>query len=163
MNKDLLLPIILQLAGILVIMAEIIIPSAGILSLMAMGLIGYSLYIVYTGFSSTTAAFFIAFDIIIIPILVITGLKLLAKSPVTLSYRLSRDDGVTSQSPELADYIDAKGMAVTDLHPAGMALIDGKKLDVVSRGDYIDKGSQLVVTEVTANQIIVRSKEEVLL
>lgn len=76
MNKDLLLPIILQLAGILVIMAEIIIPSAGILSLMAMGLIGYSLYIVYTGFSSTTVALFIAFDIIIIPVLVITGLKL---------------------------------------------------------------------------------------
>lgn len=162
MNKDLLLPIILQLAGILVIMAEIIIPSAGILSLMAMGLIGYSLYIVYTGFSSTTVAFFIAFDIIIIPILVITGLKLLARSPVTLRYRLSRDDGVTSQSPELADYIDAEGIAVTDLHPAGMAVINGKKLDVVSRGDYIDKGSQLVVTEVTANQIIVRFKEEVL-
>ena len=162
MNKDMLLPIILQLAGILVIMAEIIIPSAGILSLMAMGLIGYSLYIVYTGFSSTTVAFFIAFDIIIIPILVITGLKLLARSPVTLRYRLSRDDGVTSQSPELADYIDAEGIAVTDLHPAGMAVINGKKLDVVSRGDYIDKGSQLVVTEVTANQIIVRFKEEVL-
>ncbi len=161
MNTDLLLPIILQLAGILVIMAEIIIPSAGILSLMAMGLIGYSLYIVYTGFSSTTVAFFIAFDIIIIPVLVITGLKMLARSPVTLRYRLSRDDGVTSQSPELADYIDAEGIAVTDLHPAGMAVIDGKRVDVVSRGDYIDKGSQLVVTEVTANQIIVRFKEEV--
>ncbi len=161
MNKDLLLPIILQLAGILVIMAEIIIPSAGILSLMAMGLIGYSLYIVYTGFSSTTVALFIAFDIIIIPVLVITGLKLLARSPVTLRYKLSRDDGVTSQPPELADYIDAEGMAVTDLHPAGMAVIDGKRVDVVSRGDYIDKGSQLVVTEVTANQIIVRFKEEV--
>ncbi|MCK5544718.1 MAG: serine protease [Desulfobulbaceae bacterium] len=156
MNKNLFLPIILQLAGILVIIAEIIIPSAGILSLMAMGLIGYSLYIVYTGFSSATAALFIAFDIIIIPVLVIIGLKLLARSPVTLRYKLSSDEGVVSQSPELADYVNAEGTAVTNLHPAGVAMIDGKRLDVVSRGDYIDKGSQLVVTEVTANQVIVR-------
>lgn len=160
MNKNLLLPIILQLAGILVIIAEIIIPSAGILSLMALGLIGYSLYIVYTDFSSAAAAVFITFDIIVIPVLVIAGLKLLAKSPATLRYKLSRNEGVVSQPPELAHYVDAEGMAVTDLHPAGVAMIAGKRLDVVSRGDYIDKGSQLVVKEVTANQVIVRAKNE---
>ena len=86
------------------------------------------------------------------------GLKMLAQSPVTLRTELSSDEGVTSQSPELEEYIDKEGKAITDLHPAGTAFIDGKRVDVVSRGEYIEKDSDLLVTAVTANQIVVRKK-----
>ena len=51
-----------------------------------------------------------------------------------------------------------EGKAITDLHPAGTAFIDGKRVDVVSRGEYIEKDSDLLVTAVTANQIVVRKK-----
>jgi len=37
MNDSLLLPIILQLAGVVVVIAEIILPSGGILSIVALG------------------------------------------------------------------------------------------------------------------------------
>ena len=40
--------------------------------------------------------------------------------------------------------------------PGGTAIIDNKRLDVVSRGEYIDKDRNLIVVEVTGNQIIVR-------
>ena len=156
MNNSLLYPIILQLAGVVVIIAEIIIPSGGILAIVALAVFGYSLFIVFNGISVTIGFFFVAADLILIPVLVIVGLKLLARSPVTLRKTLSRKEGVSSQSSELENYIGTRGNAVTDLRPAGIAVIDGKRVDVVTRGEYLEKNATILVTAVTGNQIIVR-------
>lgn len=159
MKSTILLPIILQVVGVIVIIAEIILPSGGLLSVLAAGIFGYSLYIVFHDVSTSVGFFFVTADTILIPILVIVGLKLLAKSPVTLRKTLSREDGVTSQSSELDKYIGMEGTAITDLRPSGTAIINEKRVDVVSRGEYLDKDSEIVVSTITGNQIIVRKKE----
>ena len=160
MNDSLLFPIILQLVGVVVIIAEIILPSGGILSIAALGVFGYSLFIVFNEISMTIGFSFVAADLILIPVLVIVGLKLLARSPVTLRKTLSRKEGVSSQSSELESYVGRQGNAVTDLRPAGIAVINGKRVDVVTRGEYLEKDSAIIVTAVTGNQIIVRKKDE---
>jgi membrane-bound ClpP family serine protease len=160
MNDSLFLPIILQLVGVVVIIAEIIIPSGGILSIVALGVFGYSLFIVFNEISMTIGFSFVAADLLLIPVLVIVGLKLLARSPATLRKTLSRKEGVSSQSSELESYVGTQGNAVTDLRPAGIAVINGKRVDVVSRGEYLEKDSEIIVTAVTGNQIIVRKKDE---
>ena len=160
MNDSLLLPIILQLVGVVVIIAEIILPSGGILSIAALGVFGYSLFIVFNEISMTSGFSFLVADLILIPVLVILGLKLLARSPVTLRKTLSRKEGVSSQSSELESYVGRQGNAVTDLRPAGIAVINGKRVDVVTRGEYLDKDSAIIVTAVTGNQIIVRKKDK---
>lgn len=157
--KSLILPVVLQIAGILVIIAEIVIPSGGLLSLIAIGLIGYSLYFVFTVMSQPIALTFIAADIILIPAAIYIGLKLLVKSPATLNKTLSRQSGVVSQSPELEKYLGKTGESVTDLRPSGTAVIEGKRLDVVTRGEYLEKSSEIIVLSVTGNQIIVAKKE----
>ena len=159
MNKTLLLPIILQLVGVVVIISEIILPSGGILSILAAGVFGYSLYIAFNDISTVTGIAFVIADVILIPVLVIAGLKLLAKSPATLRQTLSRKEGVSSQSSEMNGYIHMEGTAVTDLRPAGMAIINDKRVDVVTRGEYLEKGVGIIVTAVTGNQIVVRKKE----
>ena len=160
MNDSLFLPIILQLVGVVVIIAEIILPSGGILSIAALGVFGYSLFIVFNEISMIIGFSFVAADLILIPVLVIVGLKLLARSPVTLRKTLSRKEGVSSQSSELESYVGTQGNAVTDLRPAGIAVINGKRVDVVTRGEYLEKDSAIIVTAVTGNQIIVRKKDE---
>ena len=160
MNDSLLFPFILQLVGVVVIIAEIILPSGGILSIAALGVFGYSLFIVFIEISITIGFYFVAADLILIPVLVIVGLKLLARSPVTLRKTLSRKEGVSSQSSELESYVGRQGTAVTDLRPAGIAVINGKRVDVVTRGEYLEKDSAIIVTAVTGNQIIVRKKDE---
>ena len=160
MNENIILPIILQLMGVVVVIAEIILPSGGILAILAAGVFGYSLFIVFNDISKTAGMAFVAADIILIPVLVIVGLKMLARSPATLRKTLSREEGVSSQSPELDSYLNSEGRAITDLRPAGMALIDGKRMDVVTRGDYLDRDTEIRVTAVTGNQIIVRKKDD---
>ncbi len=159
MENNIILPVILQLIGVIVIIAEIIIPSGGILSIVAAATLGYSLYIVFTGFSLGTGILFITADAILIPVLVIVGLKLIAKSPVTLKTSLDRKNGVSSQSEELDDYIDKKGHAITDLRPAGVADINGARVDVVTRGEYINRESEIIVIEVTGNRVVVRENQ----
>lgn len=157
-KSNLNLPILLQLVGVIVIIAEIILPSGGLLSLLALGIFGYSLYIVFTGISTAAGIVFVTADIILIPVLVITGLKLIVRSPVTLRKELSRSEGVVSQSDELEKFMGLEGTALTDLHPSGLAEINGKRVDVVSRGEYLEKNSKIVVYSVRGNQIIVREK-----
>ena len=160
MNDSLLLPIILQLVGVVVIIAEVILPSFGILTIVALGVFGYSLFMVFQDISKAAGFALLAADLVLIPVLVILGLKLLARSPVTLRKTLSREEGVSSQPPELDSYIDMQGTAVTDLRPAGTAVIDGKRVDVVARGEYLEKDAAIIVTAVTGNQIIVRKKDD---
>ena len=159
MNKALYLPVILQLVGTLVIIAEIIIPSGGILSILAAATFGYSLYLVFAHISASAGVAFIIADLILVPILIYIGIKFLAKSPVTLQTSLSRKDGVTSQSEEMNAYMDHQGQAITDLRPSGVANINGTRLDVVTRGEYIEKKTEIIVIAVRGNQIIVKQKE----
>jgi len=156
MDKGITLPVILQFVGVLIIIAEVILPSGGLLSLLAAGVIGYSLYFVFDSVSIEAGMMFVLGDVIILPISVIIGLKFLAKSPATLKTELSSGDGVTSQVPELEEFMGQKGKSLSILRPSGSARINGKRLDVVSRGEYIDKDKKIIVISVTGNQIIVK-------
>ncbi len=156
MDNPLIFPIILQLIGIGIIMAEILIPSGGILALLAIALFGYSLYSVFTTVSSSMGFGFVLADLIIIPIIVILGFKTLAKSSVTLKKKLSSEQGVNVQEKALNQYIGMEGIAVTDLRPSGIAVIAKERLDVVTDGKYLAKDSPLIVVAVTGNQIIVK-------
>jgi membrane-bound ClpP family serine protease len=156
MDNPLIFPIILQLLGILIIMAEILIPSGGILAMLATALFGYSLYSVFTSISPSMGYGFILADLIIIPVIVIFGFKTLAKSSVTLKKRLSSAQGVNVQEKTLDQYIGMEGLAVTDLRPSGIAIIAKKRFDVVTDGTYLAKDSSLMVVAVTGNQIIVK-------
>ena len=156
MIHKLILPIILQLAGVLVVIAEIVLPSAGILSVIAVGLIGYSIYLVFNTISAATGMMFIVADIIALPVVLVVGLKLMVKSPVTLKTTLSKTDGYSSQSEDLLAFNGKTGTAVTDLRPAGTAVIDNKRVDVVSRGEYIEKGATVVVLAIDGNRVVVK-------
>ena len=107
------LPLFLQLVGVAVIIAEVILPSGGLLSALAFGSFGYSLYIVFQEMSMAVGMAFVAADIILIPIVVIFSFKMLAKSPITLKAELKSEDGVTSQSPELEGFMGKKGLVLS--------------------------------------------------
>lgn len=153
--KPFIWPITLQIIGILVMIAEIFIPSLGLLTVISLGLIFYSLFIVFSQISSFAGMVLLGVDIIFIPILIIVGLKLMAKSPLALKKQLSSQSGVVSQKEAIETLLKKEGKAVTDLRPAGIALINDERMDVVTDGEYIDAGMPVVVTDVSGNRIVV--------
>ncbi len=156
MSAALIFPLIIQSAGIALLLAEVILPSGGILTLVAIGLFGYSIYTVFTSISMAAGMMLVAVDIVVLPVVLIAGLKVLAYSPVTLRKSLKKADGVTSQSDKLAGYMGKTGKALNNLRPSGTALIEGRRVDVVSRGEFIKKDRPVVVIEAAGNRVVVR-------
>jgi membrane-bound serine protease (ClpP class) len=126
------------------------------LSIVALALLGYSLYEVFAKVGPEAGMFFVLADVIMIPVLTIVGIKILARSPIALRRALSRSAGVSSQDESHSQLIGKRGVTVTDLRPAGKALVDGQRLDVVSAGDYIASGTPVSIAMVNGNRIVVR-------
>jgi len=53
-------------------------------------------------------------------------------------------------------WLGKSGTALSPLRPAGIAEIEGERVDVVSDGDLIEPGVPIVVTHVDGNRIVVR-------
>ena len=51
-----------------------------------------------------------------------------------------------------------KGIALTPLRPAGKVKIGPKTYDVVTGGDFLDKGTPVVITAVSGNRLIVKKE-----
>jgi membrane-bound serine protease (ClpP class) len=54
-------------------------------------------------------------------------------------------------------WLGRTGTALSPLRPAGIADIDGARVDVVSDGGFIDVGTPIEVTRVDGNRIVVRA------
>jgi len=70
------------------------------------------------------------------------------------------NEGYVGSEPELAALTGRSGVSVTDLRPAGMAIIDGHKIDVVTEGAYVQKGVSVRVIETDGNRVVVRVAED---
>lgn len=73
---------------------------------------------------------------------------------VMLTGTLGKGDGFTA-SRETNDLAGLEGVAATMLRPAGIGVFGDKRLNVVARGAFIDRGSPIVVAETHGNRIVV--------
>lgn len=53
------------------------------------------------------------------------------------------------------DLVGRVGVALTDLHPGGTVQLDGERLDVVTEGDYVAKGTQVRVMRSEGYRLVV--------
>lgn len=156
-----ILPLVLQIMGIFTVVAEVLVPSMGLLSIIALGFIGYSLFLVFNAFPISAFYVVLGADLILLPVVLILGFKMLEVSSLSLTKKLSASQGVVSQSPDLKNYLDCTGHSITTLRPSGTALIDGVRLDVVTDGEFIEADTPLRVCKVTGNQVIVCRGENI--
>ena len=58
--------------------------------------------------------------------------------------------------PELKTLVGKSGTAITPLRPAGVALIDGHRVDIVTRGEFVETETEVEVILVEGNRVVVR-------
>jgi membrane-bound serine protease (ClpP class) len=73
-----------------------------------------------------------------------------------LETELSAGGGYASAPERDSSWLGRVGRATTPLRPAGIAEIDGERIDVVSEGEMIEAGTTIVVSRVDGNRIVVR-------
>jgi membrane-bound serine protease (ClpP class) len=73
-----------------------------------------------------------------------------------LETNLQAQEGYESSPAEDHRWLGKQGMAVSDLHPSGIARFDGERVDVVSDGTFIDAGQPIEVVRIDGNRVVVR-------
>jgi membrane-bound serine protease (ClpP class) len=75
---------------------------------------------------------------------------------LVLDTDMDAEDGYASAPPRDRLQLGLTGRAWSPLRPAGVAEINGARVDVVSEGAFIDAGAPIEVTRVDGNRIVVR-------
>ncbi len=74
---------------------------------------------------------------------------------LVLSTRLERESGSIEQAAR-RDLVGKVGVAQTPLRPAGIVEILGQRVDVVTEGGFVTKGTAVEVISVQGNRVVVR-------
>jgi membrane-bound serine protease (ClpP class) len=75
---------------------------------------------------------------------------------LVLRTELTAREGFTSAPESDLGWLGKHGTAVSTLRPAGIADLEGERVDVVSDGEFIDAGEPVTVVRVDGNRIVVR-------
>ena len=92
----------------------------------------------------------------------VLGFVILTRTPaanlLTLKDAQTQEAGYVSASSDLA-LLNQEGMVLTALRPAGTITIGDKRVDAVSNGTFIDKGTRVRVLEVHGSRVVVEPVE----
>jgi membrane-bound serine protease (ClpP class) len=58
------------------------------------------------------------------------------------------------------ELVGKQGMASTDLRPAGVATVEGERIDVVTEGEYIHSGTRVEVVRAEGYRHVVRTAKD---
>ena len=99
----------------------------------------------------------------LVGVLALIGLAVFLSYRSAMNGRLSKSHLVLNDTEKTAaedkpDWIGMEGVAVTALRPAGQIEIDGKRLNAASTGDFIEKGSAVLVTGMEGDHCVIRRK-----
>jgi len=85
--------------------------------------------------------------------------KTSAVQKFVLSTSEDKELGYSAHPDDKSEYIGKTGKALTPLRPVGAAIIDGKRIDVVTEGELIERDTQIEVIRVEGNKIFVKPKD----
>ena len=149
--------LLIFIGGIALIGLEMFIPG-GIVG--TVGVITLVYAIIYVNKSTYYIAFILIISLILAVILYyvnrnIFHKKLMFLDRLVLNDSISTKDGYVASESRL-ELLGQKLIAYTDLRPAGVAILENEKLDVVTDGDFIEKGNKIEVIRVEGMRIVVK-------
>jgi membrane-bound serine protease (ClpP class) len=159
--------VLLALGGIVLLALELfVIPGFGIAGVLGILALLAGLVLSLLGSGGNAPEFIVAATsrVVFALLLALAGsfllLRFLPRLPVgrslILETRLGAGTGYTSEPTSDAGWLGKEGHALSPLRPAGIADIDGQRVDVVSDGAFIDAGERIRVDRVDGNRIVVK-------
>ncbi|MDC3378987.1 hypothetical protein OAX78_01735 [Planctomycetota bacterium] len=83
------------------------------------------------------------------------GIVKVGISRLAHKHELTDGEGYTG-TDDRSELVGMQGVAATQLRPGGIARVGGKRVDVVTRGEMLEKGVALEVVAVEGNKIVVK-------
>ncbi|TET09813.1 MAG: nodulation protein NfeD [Candidatus Atribacteria bacterium] len=152
--------IILFAIGILLLLVEILfIPGFGLAGIGGIAAILASIFLTFGNIVQATYSILIALGVSVI------GFFLLIKYiPSTRTWRkfvLSTEQkkelGYTVGTKDLKRLTGKEGIAITPLRPSGIVEVNGKKINALTLGEYVDSNTKIKIISVEGNKIVVEA------
>ena len=146
----------LLIAGVILMSVELAVPGFGVFGIGGLiCLTGGSYFLLGGGLPALTVL--LGFYLVAALVLAFLCLYLPKESkwnPFVLWDRQQNSAGYTGGS-DFSALLGKQGVALTKLRPAGTVLIEGRRYDVSSMGDFLPKDSKIVVTKVEGSKLFV--------
>ena len=160
MTGGLALAVALLVLGLLLFVAEVLIPSLGLLAVLATGSFVASIWFAFKAGWLVGLAFVVV-PLVLVPLLVYIGFKYLlphsfAGPQIILSQVVSEQGESSGTDRSLKRFLGAEGVTRSYLRPAGVADIAGERVDVVTEGGLVTRGTRVRVIDVEGNRVVVR-------
>jgi membrane-bound serine protease (ClpP class) len=157
---------LLVVSGLILLAVEIFVTPgfgiAGVLGIAAL-LAGLSLSVIGGGATwefTLRALGRVIFSLLLALVGSLVLLRFLPRLPfgkrLILQTGLAAGEGYASPPGTDKQWLGKRGIAVSPLRPSGIADVEGERVDVVSDGEFIESGAQIVVARVDGNRIVVR-------
>jgi len=137
-------------AGLALFFLEVFIPTGGVLGVVAAGILGLGIYGLFLHGQAALGVGTILGSIVFVVFAFLLMLKRLRFTTVQDTKTF------TSVDQGIAFFEGKSGIAETPLRPAGVARIDGKRVDVVAASGFIERNTPVQVVETRGNRVVVR-------
>lgn len=158
--------LLLALGGVVLLALELlVIPGFGIAGVLGIVALIAALVLSMLGTGDTPRFMILAVTRVVFALLaaLLASLVLLRYLPrlpfgrrFILQTGLASSQGYASAPESDRQWLGRKGRASSPLHPAGIAEIDGQRVDVVSDGELVEAGQSIEVIRVDGNRIVVK-------
>lgn len=157
--SHLVLIILLTAAGLALVAGEFLIPTLGLMALLATASLVGAVYLAYL--SSLTAAIVLAVALALaMPFYLYLLAKVLPDTPLGRRLMLSppKVDAGTG-TPEIAvqsQLVGQHAVAESDLRPSGAIRVAGRRLIATAESGYVTRGSKVEIIKAVGSNVIVR-------
>jgi membrane-bound ClpP family serine protease len=150
--------ILLLIAALALVAAELFLPAHGLLACLSIAAAIGAVFLAYR--HAPQAALVVGIVVFVAaPVVFYAATKIYPHSPVgrrVLLQKPKADPGFDEEAAALEQLVGQHGVALTLLRPAGTVDIGGKVIDVLSESDQIDAGSAVEVIRVAGLKVFVK-------
>ncbi len=157
--------VMLLVVGLLLVLLEFLIPSGGILGVLAALSILSGIVMAFNERGPVIGMLFIGITVLSIPVLFIAGFKILPHTAIgrqLISESPTGDEVISDMATRrnMREMIGWIGRSTSPMLPSGSIEVEGQTLDAVSQGMAIDDNTPVKIIDVQGTRIIVRPCRE---
>jgi membrane-bound ClpP family serine protease len=161
MGTELVWPSLCLAVGLLLLVAEVFVPSGGLIGVLAVGFLGVSLYLAFS--TTSYGLIFLLVAVVMMPLMLMLAVYLWPRTPMAkylfLSPPTREDVEPDSQDLLLERLVGQFGRTLTPLRPSGRVDFEGHRFEGVSEEGLIPAGVLVRAVQVRSGRLVVREAD----
>jgi len=160
MDAQLQIFIVLMVVGLFLVGAEVFIPGGILGTIGGFALLG-AVIAAFARFGPVIGGYVAGIIILLVGVVIGLWIKFFPRTWLGKRMTVSRDLHESKGTETgIESLMGAEGIATSELRPAGYADIAGRRVDVVTEGEMIQKGKRIHVVHVEGNRVVVDEVKE---